>query len=62
MENKPNKDGIIAIVVCVLAALLFFSTCSDSGSSRSKKSYAEQYGYSVEDFYYKGANGKWYKK
>lgn len=62
MANQPNNDSWKVILVCVVAAMIFFASCSDSGSSSSKKSYAEQYGYSVEDFYYKGSDGLWYKK
>lgn len=65
MSNTPNNNNNpgsmwIGIILCILAGVLFFSTCGDTGSSN--KSYAQQYGYDVEDFYYKGSDGLWYKK
>lgn len=50
----------------VIFIILFIISCSvvyvPSNKSSSDKSYAEEYGYSVEDFYYKGSDGLWYKK
>lgn len=49
------KRAIALILVSI--TLLSLAACGGS-----KKSYAEQYGYSVEDFYYKGSDGKWYPR
>ena len=51
------KHRILALMLA-LSLLLALTGCGGS----SNKSYAEQYGYSVEDFYYKGSDGKWYSK
>lgn len=51
------------IVSILLSILLLLSVVGFSGcSSSSGKSYAEQYGYSVNDFYRKGSDGKWYPR
>jgi len=48
-----------ALFLVVFFIAFAFSTCSGGGSS---KSYTEQYGYSAEDFYYKGSDGLWYAR
>lgn len=59
--NKPvksNKDRIVGIVAAIIAAIFFFATCGDSGSSSSKKSAKDKYGMD----YYTRSDGKriWY--
>ena len=74
-DSDPGKSSsyskkkiiYIAIALIVLLSFIFSGGFSSSGRSSSKKSssnksYHEQYGYDVEDFYYQGSNGLWYKK
>ncbi len=46
----------------LLALIIILSTiCAMGCSSKSEYTYKD-YGYSVEDFYKKGPDGKWYPK
>ena len=58
-NNSSGNFGMIWLVVVFIVFAL--GSCSSSGGS-SSKSYAEQYGYSVNDFYNKGSNGLWYER
>ena len=63
MSNNTNNNnsGNFGMIWLVIVFIVFaLGSCSSSGGS--SKSYAEQYGYSVDDFYYQGSNGLWYER
>ena len=63
MNNMKRLTKIMVFLAIIAIIIIGAAVSISSGSSgRSKKSYAEQYGYSPEDFYYKGSDGLWYKK
>ena len=66
-KSSNKKLTYIIIAIVVLLAFILSGGFGSSGRSSSRKSssnkpYYEQYGYDVEDFYYKGSDGLWYKK
>ena len=61
-DKKDTKFSTVLIGVLILVIITAIVSCAGGSGSgrRNNKSYAEQYGYSVEDFYHKGSDGKWY--